>query len=409
MSELHPEQGEDQLLVDRIRFAGKIAFAGIVVQMATAWLLHSTDRLDVIAVQGTNALIVALALGYLGSPSERTRNLLLMFIGYAATAFAAGGVGVLAGDHMTSVLVIFACALATSAVVPWGPWWQGAGALVSLAAAVLTVAMVADFPPTFIWQNAASLFPLLAGTVLVSAVFDRQREHAVEAELDRNVREDSLMATKRRLEDEVEEHRRTEDVLRFALSELDHRVKNTLATVQSVAQRTLASSKSPEDFAEAFDGRIHAMARVHEALAARKWDGLAVRDLVELVVGPYRLHDDSISIMCDEGFISSDMARMLSMTLHELATNASKYGALSTRDGHLQISSRIEAADPARLLIEWKESNGPVVADPAYRGFGTTLIEEAISYEADGVATLEFPPSGVCCEIEIPLPQPTAA
>jgi two-component sensor histidine kinase len=113
--------------------------------------------------------------------------------------------------------------------------------------------------------------------------------------------------------------------------------------------------------------------------------------------------------MCDEGFISSDVARMLGMTLHELATNAAKYGALSTRHGHLSISSRIEAADQPRLRIEWQEADGPVVVDPTHRGLGTQLIEEGIAYETDGVATLEFPPSGVRCRIDIPLPHPSGA
>jgi two-component sensor histidine kinase len=193
--------------------------------------------------------------------------------------------------------------------------------------------------------------------------------------------------------------------LRFTLRELDHRVKNTLATVQAVAQRTLESSRSPVEFADAFHGRVQAMSRVHEALAARKWDGLTMRELIELAVGPYRLHDDSISILCDEGFVSSDVARMLSVTLHELATNAAKYGALSTPAGYVHISSRIDTEDEPRLLIEWREANGPIVQNPTHRGLGRTLIEEGIAHEANGVVRLEFPSSGVCCEIDIPLPR----
>jgi len=403
MSHCTPEETENQLLVDRIKLAGKIAVAGIAPQILAAWVLYSTDRLDLFAVYGLNILAIALVLVLLGPSSERTRNLWLMFLGYGATAICAGAVGVLAADPTTSIIVIFACALGPAAVVPWGPWWQSAGVLVSLAAAVWTVASSADFSGTFVFQNAGAVFPILAGTVLVSYVVTRQRTQVVEAERERNAREVSLRNAKLRLEHEVDEHRKTEERLRFALRELDHRVKNTLATVQSVAERTLESSQSPAEFAEAFYGRIQAMSRVHAALAARKWDGLEVRELVELIVGPYRLHADSISIMCDEGFISSDVAGMLSMTLHELATNAAKYGALSTRDGHLSISSRIEVAEQPRLRIEWRESNGPVVLHPTHRGLGTVLIEEGIAYESDGSATLEFPPSGVRCEIEIPL------
>ena len=215
----------------------------------------------------------------------------------------------------------------------------------------------------FLFQNIGSVLPVLAGTVLVSVVVTRQRGQVVEAERQRNAREDSLREAKGHLEQEIEEHRRTEETLRFALRELDHRVKNTLATVEAVAQRTLESSQSPAEFIDAFYGRVRAMSRVHTALAARKWDGLNLRDLIELAVGQYRL-DDSVSIVCDEGVISSDVARVLSMTLHELATNAAKYGALSTPDGHLRISSRIDTTDQPRLFIEWRETNGPVVADP---------------------------------------------
>jgi two-component sensor histidine kinase len=390
--------------MERIQLAAKIVIAGITVQMIAALLLHSISRPGVIAVQAINALVVALVLWLIRSPSQRTRNLVLMFIGYGVTAFCAGAVGIIAADPTTSVIVIIACALGTAAVVPWGPWWQFAGALVSLAAAIWTVATLADSSLMFVFQNTGSVLPVLAGTVLVSLVVTRQRAQVVVAERQRNARESSLREAKGHLEQEIEEHRRTEERLRFALRELDHRVKNTLATVQSVAERTLESSQSPAEFADAFYGRIQAMSRVHTALAARKWDGLEVGELVELVVGPYRLHDDSISIMCDKGFISSAVARVLSMTLHELATNAAKYGALSTRDGRLSISARIEAANQPRLLIEWLETNGPVVLDPTHQGFGTKLIEEGIAYETDGVATLEFPPSGVRCEIDIPLP-----
>jgi len=398
-----PEETENQLLVERIQLAAKIVIAAIVVQMAAAWLLHSADHASIIAVQALNALVVALILGLIRSPLQRTRNLVLMFIGYGITAVCAGAVGILAADPTTSVIVIIACALGTAAIVPWGPWWQCAGVLISLATSIWTIATLIDFPRTFLFQNIGSVLPVLAGTVLVSFVVTRQRSQVVEAERQRNAREDSLREAKEQLEQEVEEHRRTEETLRFALRELDHRVKNTLATVQAVVQRTLELSQSPAEFAEAFQGRVQAMSRVHEALAARKWNGLAVRELIELAVGPYRIHDNSISIASDEGVVSSDVARMLSMALHELATNAAKYGALSTPNGHLGISSRIEAACHPRLRIEWREADGPVVVDPRHRGFGRTLIEEGIAHEVDGVATLEFPPSGVRCAIDIPM------
>jgi two-component sensor histidine kinase len=244
----------------------------------------------------------------------------------------------------------------------------------------------------------------LAATVVISHVLRRQRAAVTHAEREWRSREENLREANRRLEHEINEHRRTEDALRFAMRELDHRVKNTLATVQSVADQTLRSSQSMSEFGPAFYGRIQAMARIHTALAGRRWEGLALTELIELVVGPYRRHTDSVSIDSDGTFISSELVRVLGMALHELATNAAKYGALSTNEGRLAILSRVKPNGVPRLHIWWNEHGGPPVAEPAVRGFGVRLIEEALAYEFDGRVQLRFPGEGLRCEIEIPVP-----
>ena len=229
----------------------------------------------------------------------------------------------------------------------------------------------------------------------MASVLRRQRAAVERAERDRRAREEGLREANRRLEQEIHEHRRTEDRLRFAMRELDHRVKNTLATVQAVADQTLHSSADMREFADAFTGRLQAMARIHGALAQRRWEGLTLTDLVELVVGPYRHHAESVLIACDGTFVGSELVRVLGMALHELATNAAKYGALSTARGHVSITSRLDDDGGRRACTSPGTSAAArPCATPARRGFGMRLIEEALAYETDGRVALRFPERG---------------
>ena len=128
-------------------------------------------------------------------------------------------------------------------------------------------------------------------------------------------------------------------------------------------------------------------------------------ELVELVVGPYRHYPGSISIDCGGIFVWSELVRVLGMTLHELATNAAKYGALSNQQGRVAISARVDAGDGTRLLICWAEHDGPPIRAHARRGFGTRLIKEALAYEIAGsVTNLRFLDHGLLCDIAIPRP-----
>src|SRR5262245_14825780 len=189
------------------------------------------------------------------------------------------------------------------------------------------------------------------------------------------------------------------------MRELDHRVKNALATVQSVAEQTLHSTTSRAQFSDAFFGRLHALARIHGALAAGRWEGMMLTELVELVVGPYRQNPGSISVDCGDSFVWPELVRVLGMTLHELATNAVKPGALPGRQGRVAISSRSAAGAASRLLICWAERDGPPIGAQGQVGFGMRLIKEALAYEIPGsVTTLRFLDHGLRCDIAIPRP-----
>lgn len=397
-------ESAERLLLDRIRLGLTLILAGVAAVFIGALIIRPAQQSLVNLVQAINFIAVAAALGVLTDPARHRFNLAIGFAAYVVTIVATGAVGILAEDANTPVAILVGMSVVSAALLPWSPWWQLVSVLLVGGTAVWTVATVIDAPRLYWLQNVGAISPTLASTVVISHVLRRQRAAVAHADRERRSREATLREANSRLEHEIQEHRRTEAALRFAMRELDHRVKNTLATVQSVADQTVRSSKSMSEFSAAFQGRIQAMARIHTALAGRRWEGLGVTELIELVVGPYRRHTNSVAIESDGTFLSSELVRVLGMALHELATNAAKYGALSTNEGRLAISSRVESNGAPRLHIWWSERGGPPVAAPAHRGFGVQLIEEALAYEVEGCVRLRFPDEGLHCQIEIPVP-----
>ena len=395
----------DRLFLERVRLGLWLVMAGIVIVFFGELFLRRGEQPLINLVQAINFAVVAVAVRLLHEPARRSFNHAVGFICYVVTLVATGACGIFANDATTPVILFVGLSVVTATIIPWSPWWQLMSVIVVIATAIWTVATVAPSPQLFWLQNVGTIAPTLASTVFISDALRRQRAVIERTERERHEREAHLREANVRLEQEIQEHKRTEDALRFALRELDHRVKNTLATVQSVADQTLRSSRSMDEFGEAFYGRIQAMARIHSALADRRWEGLPLTELIDLVVGPYRHHAGSVSVECDGSFVSSELARVLGMTLHELATNAAKYGALSTKEGRLAISSRIEANCGDRLRIRWVEHDGPPVHEPTRRGFGIRLIEEALAYEVEGTVALRFPQQGLQCEIELPVPK----
>ena len=398
-----PSAASDRLLLERGRLGLHLILAGVAVVFVGWIATHPGETPLISVVQAANFVAGAIALRLMRDPTRLRRGVLAGFAAYAFTIVATGVVGVLAGDATTPLVIMVGMAVVSGTLLGWSPWWQLASVLIIIPTAIWTVASVVSVPRHFWLQNVGAIAPTLVATVFRAGALRRQRDAVERAERDRRAREDGLREANRRLEQEIHEHQRTEDRLRFARRELDHRVKNTLATVQAVAEQTLRSSADTREFEDAFTGRLQAMARIHAALAQRRWEGLALTDLVELVVGPYRHHAESVLIACDGTFVDSEHARALGMALHELATNAAKYGALSTARGHVSITSRLDPPADTRLHISWDEHGGPAVDTPARRGFGIRLIEEALAYELDGTVALRFPGEGLRCEIDFPM------
>jgi len=202
---------------------------------------------------------------------------------------------------------------------------------------------------------------------------------------------------------DVTERRRAEDHQRLLLAELDHRVKNVLATVAAVAASTLESSNSMPHFVAALDARIRALASTHELLSHRQWQGLPLDELLKRQLAPYAAHNNA-HIKGPDVLLKAEAGQALSMVLHELVTNAAKHGALSTSIGRVSVQWRLSdvATEDGRLMIDWREMDGPIVKAPGESGYGKSVITELIPYELGGKVDFKFTRAGVRCRLEIP-------
>jgi two-component sensor histidine kinase len=191
--------------------------------------------------------------------------------------------------------------------------------------------------------------------------------------------------------------------LQLVVAELDHRVKNVLATVSAVAGHTLEASSSMDHFVAALDGRLRSMASTHELLSHRRWQGLTLSDLLQRELAPYRMSNNS-EINGPEVTLSAEAGQAVAMVLHELATNAAKHGALSAREGRVSVRWQWpqNGNEHDRLVIEWEESGGPPVRAPSRSGFGSSVIGDLIPYELGGRVDLAFARDGLRCRVEIP-------
>jgi two-component sensor histidine kinase len=159
----------------------------------------------------------------------------------------------------------------------------------------------------------------------------------------------------------------------------------------------------------AFQNRLFALARAHDILTRDNWEGAELREIVGEVVEPYcRQSGGRCDIDGPRVRLTPSMALALSMAVHELATNAAKYGSLSVPTGHVSISWTTMPGEPRRLALVWRERGGPPVAPPTRRGFGTRLIERSLAQELAGDVSLAYVPTGVVCTIKAPLPEGSA-
>ena len=200
------------------------------------------------------------------------------------------------------------------------------------------------------------------------------------------------------------ERRQAERRQQLLLAELNHRVKNTLASVLSIAASTRQSSDTLDSFGRSFEGRVQSLASAHELLAENVWAGIDLRQLLVEELKPYHEGKDPPVFSGGEVFLPSRPALVFAMVFHELSTNAAKYGALSGPGGSIKVGWRIVKASGAGLLrLAWSERGGPRTEKPACEGFGLSFVKRSIAYELHGTAEMLFKPGGLQCRIEVPM------
>jgi len=198
---------------------------------------------------------------------------------------------------------------------------------------------------------------------------------------------------------------RAEERQRLLLAELQHRVRNTLGVVRSIARRSAETSTSVEDYASHLDGRLNAFARTQAMVTRDPEGGVDLEYLVvEELLGYNAREGEQLRVTGPAVRFQPKAAETFALAIHELATNAIKYGALSQPSGRVDVSWRVEnGSDPTQLIFDWLERGGPRVEPPQRKGFGSELLERTLAFELKGKTTLTFNPSGLHCTIVIPL------
>lgn len=198
---------------------------------------------------------------------------------------------------------------------------------------------------------------------------------------------------------DITEHKSLVERQQLLLNELNHRVRNTLSTVISLAKQTSTGAGTIQDFVGKFQARILALAGAHGLLTRRNWEAVALREVIEETLAPHQ-GNGSFKIVGPECDLYARHALALTLGFHELATNACKYGALSAPSGHIEIVWDARPHDRGKAVrVTWSEHGGPLVNPPSRRGFGSTLIERALALDLDGEVNLKFEPAGVRCNI----------
>jgi two-component sensor histidine kinase/PAS domain-containing protein len=204
---------------------------------------------------------------------------------------------------------------------------------------------------------------------------------------------------------DITEAKQSADHTRLLLRELNHRVKNTLAMIQSVARQTIRQNPDPKAFMEAFSGRLRTISDAHVLLADRDWSGVHLYEVIASQLGPDFLeHPDRATVNGPDMMLPADHAVGLGLILHELTTNAHRHGAWSTDEGMVNIEWEMRHEPTPGLLLTWRESDGPMVATTRDQGLGTRLIERSLAKVLDSAVKLSFDPGGVAAEIWMPLP-----
>ncbi len=204
-------------------------------------------------------------------------------------------------------------------------------------------------------------------------------------------------------------HKEEQAQSRMLINELNHRVKNTLTTVQSIVSQSLRNETDPAVIRESIESRLFALSRSHDLLTRENWDSAGLFDVVHAALEPFGVANgraERFRVIGENVRFPPKPALALGIAFHELATNAVKYGAFSGETGCVRIEWTIEpAAGGDRLILRWSEENGPPVMPPSRKGFGSRVIERGLAFELGGATRLDYRPDGVVCTIDIPTPR----
>ena len=248
--------------------------------------------------------------------------------------------------------------------------------------------------------EAAFGFPVKSGTRIL-AVLEFFARNASEPDPD-------LLLTVRTLGEQVGrvlERKRTEEHQRLLINELNHRVKNTLAIVQGIAAQTLKGEEVGAETRRALESRLAALAAAHDLLTTENWETASLREVIAKAGLGCGASEQRFRIDGADVRLQPQTAVSVAMAIHELCTNAVKYGALSNETGDVSVRWQVEEERGGkRLQLVWREQGGPPVSAPSRRGFGTRLIERGLAADLGGTARIEFLPEGVVCTVEAPLP-----
>ncbi len=209
-----------------------------------------------------------------------------------------------------------------------------------------------------------------------------------------------------RVVEDVSERKQAETQQRLLVEELNHRVKNTLATVQSLAFQTFKHTGSAGAARERFEARLISLSRTHNLLNQSSWTGAPLKQVIAVELEPYASgRGQRIGVTGADLDLPPSAALAFGMTFHELATNAAKYGALSLAQGRVEVSWAVSESESGRrnLKLRWIERNGPTVDSPSESGFGSRLIDQIVRHQLNGRCNLRFEPEGLVCDLEIPL------
>lgn len=207
---------------------------------------------------------------------------------------------------------------------------------------------------------------------------------------------------------DITDRKRADTQRDLLVAELSHRVKNTLATVISIQQQSFSRAASVEEARYSFDARIRALAQTHSQLADGNWEGVSFTTMLLDEFAPYQHEDGSnVRLSGPDLTLNPRCSLTLGMGIHELVTNAAKYGALSTKTGSVDVVWTVDSWSN-QLIIFWTEKNGPPVTPPTRKGFGRLLLERALPFDLKGDVKMEFSADGVICKIMLPLDQNAA-